>query len=245
MNAIISGRCRRALIIDGELLTELNVDSPSRIVPRRKSDLPYFFGEAADLRILQNTTMAFVRSELEGECNFTSALDLTLISLDSELPKRVREEALDGLGNHLANIDTCVRLADVLYADTFPEDADLIGALSLCNTQAAIKSHEFLFDIESRQPSISAVKQTWEAIPTKHFGSYETRRVFRQTAIRTGIFRELVWSESEEELRVLKNMLPPNIIAFFPNAREVLQVWIDNLRSVKTLTASFSLRRRA
>ena len=246
MHALISGRSRRALIIDGELLKSFDFDNPSKIVPRRKSDLSYLFGEAADLRILENTTMALVESELEDDCNFTCALDLSLISLDSELPDDIREEALEGLGELLRDLQTRERLANVLYAEPFPKDTDLAGALKLCKTRATTEAKVFLMELNSLQPLIRAVKQAWEVIPTKSFGSYEKRGVFRQSAIRAGIFRALVWSPEKPELklRVLKHTLPQSIESF-PNYEGILEIWTENLRSVKPVVKDRSERRQA
>jgi hypothetical protein len=243
MHAIISGRSRRALIIDGDLLKSLDFDNPSKIVLRQKSDLPYFFGENSDLHILENTTMPLIKSELKSDCNFTSALDLTLISLDSELPDDIREEALEGLRKRLVDPITRQRLAKVLYAEPFPEDADPVGAVRLARREA----RKFLTELISLQPSISAVKQAWEAIPTKNFGSDENRRVFQQSAVRAGVFRELVWSPEDPELKlaILEYTLPRNMIELFPNSMEIFQVWIENLRSVKKLSADRKERRLA
>jgi hypothetical protein len=78
MNAIVSGRSGRALILEGDSLRSFDLDDPSRTVPRRRSDLPYLFGEAADLRIIEDTTIESVECELRKDCNFTWALDLLL-----------------------------------------------------------------------------------------------------------------------------------------------------------------------
>ena len=85
MNAIVSGRSGRALIIDGETLKSVEIDDPSTFVPRKRSDLPYLFGDASDLRLVENATTESIVSTLTAECNSTLALDLTLISLDAEL----------------------------------------------------------------------------------------------------------------------------------------------------------------
>src|SRR5688572_26362438 len=133
MNAIVSGRSGRALLLDGESLKSFEIDDPSTVVPRRRADLPYLFGEAADLRTLENTTIESVERELRSDCQFTWALDLALISLDSELPDDIRKEALEGLEELLVEQTIVLRLENVLYSKPLPEDADLERALQLCD----------------------------------------------------------------------------------------------------------------
>ena len=144
MNAIISGRSGRALIVDGESLKSFDIDDPSMIVPRRKSELAYLFGEASDLRAVAATSISSIARELTFDCHFTWALDLALISLDSELPEDIREEALDGLEELL--VETLVRekLENVLYSHPLPDDSDLVGALKLCEIKAFSAAEDLL-----------------------------------------------------------------------------------------------------
>lgn len=107
MNAIVSGRSERALLLDGESLKSFELDDPSTIVPRHRSELPYLFGEAADLRTLENTTLESVERELRMDCHFTWALDLALISLDAELEDEIRTDALEDLEQLLPRTPQC------------------------------------------------------------------------------------------------------------------------------------------
>src|SRR5690349_11544423 len=103
MNAIVSGRSGRALILDGESLQSFDLDGPDSMLVRHPSELPYLFGEAKDLRILENTNVESVAHKLQGESDFTCALDLTLISLDPELSDDIRQEALQELDKLFAD----------------------------------------------------------------------------------------------------------------------------------------------
>lgn len=192
MNAILSGRSGRALIIEGNSLRSFDVNDPSNVVPRQQADLPYLFGEAADLRVLENTTLESVERELRNDCNFTWALDLTLISLDPELAADVRKMAVDGLNELFSCQNTLEQVESVLYAEPLPKPADPIGVLDLCELVGGATVQGFFQRLEKFQPMISNISHAWESIPTKIFGSYDNRDEFRSVAVKKGLFRALV-----------------------------------------------------
>ena len=196
MNAIVSGRSGRALLLDRESLKSFDLDDPPMIVPRKRSELPYLFGEAADLRTIENTTIESVERELRLDCHFTWALDLTLISLDSELEYDIRSDALEDLEELLKENTILERLENVLYSEPLPEDVDLTGALKLCDSNAQSMVFSFLQRLQTFQSAINCVCQTWEAIPTNTFGTHEDRNAFRHVAVREGLFRSLVLLDS-------------------------------------------------
>src|SRR5256714_8211281 len=197
MDAVISGRAGKALLLDGESLKSFDVDDPSEIVSRRQSDLPYLFGEAQDLRVIENADVESVKQALQHDCDFNWALDLTLISLDAELPDEIRKEAIEGLDELLADSRVVERLENILYARPLPEDADLEGALKLCNGTQSPNVFTLLQRFEERQSLISEVSQAWDIIPTKIFGSYDQQAQFQHIAVREGLFRALVTREPQ------------------------------------------------
>lgn len=158
MNAIVSGRSGRALIIEGETLKSIEIDDPSTFVPRKQSDLPYLFGDSADLRVVENTSAGSVVSLLTADFNFTLALDLTLISLDAELESDIRLEALEGLEELFADWKTIERVEHVMYSHPVPDDGDLDGALAICSSELELVSG-FLQRLEERQTAITEVDQ--------------------------------------------------------------------------------------
>ena len=224
MNAIVSGRSGRALILDGESLKSFDLDDPSTIVPRHRSDLPYLFGEAADLRTIENTTIESVKRELRMDCHFTWALDLALIALDAELEDDIRTDALEDLQQLLAESATAMRLEKVLYAKPLPEDADLRGALGLSDHKALSTVFGFLRRLEEHQPSITGVSHAFEIIPTKTFGGQENREVFEHVLVREGVFLGLATLDYPGALMciLLETELNPSI-QHLPNYRQVLQ----------------------
>ncbi|HEY0763147.1 MAG TPA: helix-turn-helix domain-containing protein [Pyrinomonadaceae bacterium] len=225
MNAIISGRSGRALLIDGDSLKSFEVDDPSTLTSRQQEDLPYLFGEGSDLRILEDTSIEDVELELRNHCNFTWALDLTLISLDADVPIDIRTESIESLEELLETEETLIQVENVLYAQPLPEDADLKGALELCNPSARNTVHTFLLDLDEFQPRISVVFHAWESIPTKLFGDYEARDAFRAVAINEGYFKMLA-IEPRSSLFHLQLMLNPSL-SELPNSLSILRKWHD------------------
>lgn len=222
MNAIVSGRSGRALIIEGDSLKSFDVNDPSRIVPRQQDEFPYLFGEAADLRILENTNLESVERELRNERNFTWALDLTLIALDGEQARDIRKEAIVELEILLASTRTVEQVESVLYAQALPEAADLKGALEFCEVTKT--SLGFLLRLNEYQPRISAFSRAWESIPLEKFESTEYRNEFRMVAVREGLFRELVRGLAITTI-IFRHAASNPSIKKLPNHQHILKEW--------------------
>jgi tetratricopeptide (TPR) repeat protein len=216
--------------LDGDSLKSFDVDDPSRLAPRQQSDLPYLFGETQDLRVIENTDIESVSRELKHDCDFNWALDLTLISLDAELPDDIRKEAIEGLDELLADSRVIERLESVLYARPLPEDAELAGALKLC--ERAPLSNYLLQRLDERQPLIFVVSQSWDTIPTKIFGGYDQQAEFQHVAVQEGLFRTLVIAlETQTTISTfLLNAGLNNSINQLRNSRQVLQQWVNPFR---------------
>src|SRR5262245_43107789 len=226
MNAIISGRSGRALLIDGDSLKSFEVDDPSTLTSRQQEDLPYLFGEGKDLRLLEDATIEEVELELRNNCHFTWALDLTLISLDAELPADIRTEALGSLTKLFETVETLLQVENVLYAQPLPEDADLKGALELCRSSDLNTVYRFLLDLEEFQPNISEVCHAWESIPVGMFGSYEEQQAFRSVAVSEGFFQVLAKEPPRSKLFAFR-MKARSAIRELPQYANVLGKWYD------------------
>ncbi len=251
MDAVISGRAGKALLLDGDSLKSFDVDDPSKLVSRRQSDLPYLFGETQDLRVIENADIESVQHELKHDCDCNWALDLALISLDAELPDEIRQEAIEGLDELLADSRVIERLENILYARPLPEDADLAGALNLCDETRFSNALVLLQRFQERQPLIREVSEAWDIIPTKIFGGYDQHTEFQHIAVREGLFRALVITlESQDTASSLHkpsihlvSANPNDTIPMFllntglndsikrlRNHRQVLQQWISPFR---------------
>jgi tetratricopeptide (TPR) repeat protein len=227
MNAVISGQAGRALLVDGDSLQSFDVDDPSSLVPRVPADFVYIFGEMQDLRVIENTDIESVQRELKDDSDCALALELALISLDSELPDDIRQEAIAGLDELLANDRVPDRLENVLYARPIPEDADLTAALQLSDDASLSCVSSLLRRLEQREPFISEVSEAWDSIPTKVFGDYDQQAEFMRIAVREGLFRTLVIAR-ESQGTTAAFLLSAGLnssIKQLKNHREVLKQW--------------------
>jgi tetratricopeptide (TPR) repeat protein len=230
MKAIVSGRSGTALILDGDSLQSFDLDDPDNLMVRHLSELPYLFGEAQDLRILEHTDVAAVAHELEREHNFTCALDLTLISLDSELADDIRHEALQELEGLFTDGTLIERVENVMYSAPLPEDADLMKAQELCDANLKLVQG-FLQRLEDHQPAITSAVEAWETIPVDKFPTFENKQHFRYVAVREGLWRALTTLESPASVSTF--FLKANLnrsVQQLPNYRQVLQEWTKPFR---------------
>lgn len=218
------------MILDGESLQSLEVDEPDKLVPRHQSELPYLFGEAKDVLILENTTIESVAKALERESNFTWALDLTLISLDSELPDDIRQEALEDLESLFVDGIIIERVENVLYSAPLPEDADLTRAKELCEAKLKLVQ-DFLQQLENYQPAIARVVEAWEAIPINKFTSLENKKHFRYVTVKEGLCRDLATMDSPAVFRLKAGL--NQSIQQLPNYRQILHEWTKPFRQFR------------
>jgi tetratricopeptide (TPR) repeat protein len=242
MDAVISGRAGKALLLDGDSLKSFDVDDPSKLVPRRQSDLPYLFGETQDLRVIEDTDIESVQQELKHDCHCNWALDLALISLDAELPDEIRQEALEGLDELLADSRVVERLENILYARPLPEDADLAGALNLCGETRFSNAHALMQRFQERQVLISEVSNAWETIPTKIFGSYDQQAEFQHVAVREGLFRTLVITLENQDKASSPNKASIHLASAKPT--ETISMFLLNTglnNSIKKLRSSWQV----
>ncbi|HEV7398499.1 MAG TPA: tetratricopeptide repeat protein [Pyrinomonadaceae bacterium] len=232
MNALISGRAGRALMLDGDSLRSFDVDDPSQLVPRAPSDFAYLFGEMEDLCVLENTDVESVQLKLKHESDSALALELALISLDAELPDDIRKEAMEGLDELLVEARVAERLENVLYARPLPDDADLATALELCGDASLSSVLNLLRRLEEREPFIREVCEAWDSIPTKVFGDYDQQAEFLQRAVREGLFRTLVITRESRNTTstFLLNAGLNNSVKQLRNHRPVLQQWTTSFR---------------
>lgn len=239
MNAVISGTAGRALLVDGKSLKSFDVDDPSKLVDRQRSDLLYLFGEGRDLRIIENSDIGSIAAELKFESNSALALDLTLISFDEELEADIREDALRDLDELLVDQPLREKLEGILYARPIPDDGDLLGALELFDGADLPNSFGFFDDLNRRQSLISKVSEAWNLIPTKFFADYEHRLQFQQVAVRRGLFRShvvmLETGDSISRVRASARLVRAkagldSAIKQLRNYRAILQRWADSLR---------------
>jgi tetratricopeptide (TPR) repeat protein len=230
MQAAISGIARKAVIVDGESVKLFDVDNPAQHLDCSRADIPYIFGEGLDLRFVADTSIESVRAELKSESNFRLALDLTLISFDSELEEDIRQDAIRDLDGLIRDEETSDRLEGVMYARPLPEDAELEWVLR--QDLAAPNASEFFKTLGLRQSLISDVSAAWDLIPSKVFGGDEQKLDFQRVAVQQGLFRTLV-TLLEMGSNISQFLLTAGLdaaITKLRNSREVLQQWAAPFR---------------
>ncbi|MGI8656178.1 MAG: tetratricopeptide repeat protein [Pyrinomonadaceae bacterium] len=238
MDAVISGQAGKALLLNGNSLLSFDMSDPATLVPRQQADVRFLFGEAGDLRILENTTHEAVTRELRRACDCDDALDLTLISFDPELPAEIRREAIEELEALLADGYVGEHLEYILYGRPLPASADLAGALNHCGETNAAKTQAMLRRLTGRQVEVREVSAAWDAIAADMFGGYEERAEFQRVAVREGLFRALVMArEAQATSTFLINAGLNASIIVLKNHRQVLQQWIAPFRQSNELRA--------
>lgn len=238
MDAVISGQAGKALLLSGNSLMSFDMDDPDTLVLRQQADLPFLFGEAGDLRILENTNHEDVTRELRRACDCGDALNLTLIALDPEADGEIRSEAITELEELLTDEYVAEHLEYVLYGRPLPASADIAGALNHCGEAQAANTQKMLRSLTDRQSLIREVSTAWDAIPADIFGGDEERAEFQRVAVREGLFRALV--TAREALTTPAFLITAGInasIIALKNHRQVLQQWIAPFRQSNELRA--------
>lgn len=231
MQAVISGRAGKALLLDEGSLKSFDVADPATLVSRQMADLPYLFGDSQDLRIIEGAAIESIARELENDYQLNLALDLTLLSLDPELPDHIRLRALQNIERLTTDDQLVVGLENIIYARPVPEDGDLAGALTLCSEASITNTGGLLRRIEEHQSLIGEVSASWQTIPTKVFGSYENQAEFQRLAVREGLFRSFVlMRDGQRTLNsvLLRATVNASVIKM-PNYWPVLQHWSGQL----------------
>src|SRR6185295_9967399 len=143
MDAVISGKAGKALVLDDGVLMSVDLNDASEFVPRRPADIRVLLGESNDAIVIENATREEIIRRLEIEKCSATALDLTLISLDPELSDEVRMEAVEALDELLADAAVVVSVESTLYGKPLPVGADVMGALAFCEGRGASISQSF------------------------------------------------------------------------------------------------------
>jgi hypothetical protein len=228
MDAVISGRVGKALLLEGDSLRSFDVDDPGTLVSMVASDYQLLFGDAPDLQFLEDTDAAAFARALEFEHNCACALDVALISLDPELSTELRAEAVGALEELIRDERVLTRLEYILYAEPLPPAADLRGALEQCEASRAATVRTTFEILEHHQQAIREVKLAWDAIPLRTFEDEENHEQFKHLAVHEGLFRSLVLARgSQPQITHFRaDSLRNPSVRKMQHSREVLGQWI-------------------
>ena len=219
MDAIVSGRAGKAILLDGNSLFSVEVGAPDKLVPRQEWELRLLLGDARDIQIFENIDQKSVADKLSFASDSVYALDLALITLDAELPEDVRKEAADELNLLLHDKKLIKRLESILYASPLPDNGDIKGVL----TYSSGATQTLFQNLAACQSTIREVWQAFLLIPEKFFGDSEAKEAFRRIAVDGGMFRDLVILL--EQGKGVANFLVTHL-SVQPRYRTALQEWV-------------------
>jgi tetratricopeptide (TPR) repeat protein len=228
MNALISGRTGHALLVDGGPLWLVNLEAPRKLVSVNPSAIRLLFGNSSDTEVLEDTDIKSVMQVLEQKHREACAMDLILISFDSQLSRELRSEALCALEELVGDRVLLNTLENLLYGQPVPRRVDLGGAVKLCYAHKLSMVREVLQAFLESQPGIREVRLAWDSIQIGVFGDAASKLQFERIGISEGLFRSLAIARGSgskvDQFRV-SFMLNPAITAL-PNHRDVLQEWV-------------------
>jgi hypothetical protein len=230
MQAIFSGEAGVALLVDGETLSSIHAGRTDEVIRRARRDIPYLFGGASDLELVEQVELPQVAHRLEIETAKADALQLALILLDRQLSPDTRRDAAAELKD-LQQIEGVTEWVEgVLYARPLPVTADLPGAFSCCSGDAA-PVRGLLRRLSARQKEIREVYCAWEQIPARVFGPDKDRQPALAAAVRGGLFRDLVLSRAAKislDTFYLRSLVKP-WWAVVRNHGRILREWLSPL----------------
>jgi len=234
MQAVLSATAGLAFLIDGNKFLSMDAGAPENPVRRRAGDFLHLFGDASDLLFLEDVTLEEVRQRLQQLAKEDDALALALICLDSQLAPGVRRESAADLEEMFEAIGDS--LANMLFAHSLPEDADLTGALRLAEESNADRLCELLKSVRSRQDAVREVREAWLRLPERLFEKASDRSYARAVLVREGFFRRLVQVRYGEDSldSFLANALQSESVQNLTNYRELLQGWVQPFEASST-----------
>src|SRR5262245_48864467 len=184
IDAVISGRTGTALLIDGDSSFSFEVHN-QLLTPRQPYEWRFLFGDAKDLRYLEETSLSLVKETLQCAYNDVCALDLMMIILDSKLSDDVRQKAVEAIETLLIAPEVVQRLESILYSQRLPDVAviNLNKVFDYCDKKRWNAIFDITINLRNRQRSIHDVSLAWDMIPEDVFPVKEQKEEFKHAAI--------------------------------------------------------------
>jgi hypothetical protein len=139
MDAVVSGRARVAIIVEGDQLWSIHPEDPREQVPRGPAEWRHLIGDARDLEFIEDIDSDALVRRLDLACDADDALHLALILLDAEEPEEIRSEAAGELEELFGSEEIVQLLERNLYGALLPADADLAGAFLAADLRRPIE----------------------------------------------------------------------------------------------------------
>jgi tetratricopeptide (TPR) repeat protein len=222
LRALISGQAGVAVIIDGDEVVSVDVESRQRVA-RSQQDWPWLLNDADDICQLEETSEAQAIAELDIAWRKDRSLHLALILLDRETEHQTRAQCLDLLEQFLTDGAISKHVLYRLHVAPFPANADVRQAIAIAKKRRCAKVNSILQQTQEAQPCIARSRQAWDLLPPDIFGSSAAKESFGFRAVESGLFAAISSAREVDSSE-------------FPWANaEVLRRW---RRSIKSLDSS-------
>src|ERR1700693_712897 len=230
MKALVSGQAGLAVLLEGDHVSSLHVDSAEE-VPRSGGDILHLLSEATDVFELDQATLESANEALERAWRKDRSLQLTLVLLDAEADPEARQLSVECLEEFFADASVLEFVANRLYAAQLPPLSDLVGALLLTEAQGCAQVAHFLEDLGGHQKDIQLARESWDAIFSGRFGSQQVKAHFGQALVVLGAFRNLVHALPAQRDAILLECMTNSSFSQFPDNRNILMTWAAPLRA--------------
>ncbi len=221
-NAIISGRLRVAVVGDA---------SPQYVIRRDDLDEQVAIAPAEARTLLRKCPTPSIRlvwmarkyaTNSSSASDSSTALDLVLFLLDTNLSDETRDCAASELEELIASVHVINRLQQLLYAKPLPREADIDRAIQIAASRPGVYS--FLCELRDEQPLIVAVRDAWNLMPFDE----GKRRAFESAFLTHGVFAAFVKALTDDTNIndvVLQFGLNTSLKSELPNVTHVLSAW--------------------
>jgi tetratricopeptide (TPR) repeat protein len=187
LKVLISGQAGLAVIVDGDGVASIDVETRHRIA-RSPQEWPYMLSDANDVYELNDISDAEIVKELDLAWQKDRSLHLVLVLLDRDADKKARQESATYLDEFLADDQVFEHILNRLHVAPLPDVADLQGAIDIVKSRGNIRTGAILDQIAKGQQAIRRCRQAWDLLPADLFGSSNAKETFGFRAVEQGFF---------------------------------------------------------
>ena len=234
IRAAVSGRSSAALVVDGEHWYRLDGENLwGDFKPAGPHEWPYVFGVAEDIQYLEANDFDEVRRRLAAAVDQDHALSLALIFLDittKETTRRVAAEDLDTIIKRTP--DVMGFLWKVFASRPLPYDASIWDAFE----SSAEDAQGFFLELNTSQPAIAAVGQSWETVAQELFTGID-RDEFFAYATHAGIplaLVEAVRKQVEPAIPDLRDLPEHWKVG---DVQRIVRQWVEQIEQPRATTS--------
>ena len=231
MQAIVSGQAGLAVLIDGESVYSIDADAPDVSTSRDRADLQHLFAGADDVVEFPVEDRAAVVRSLHLNRSCDRALRMTLILLDCDEASETRSLAAECVEERLADESVKDWLLARLYQAPIPAGGDLAGAVQLTSRDDLPLVRGILVDLETAQPHIAALVDTWSEVDVAATSSSLDKPVLFDRLVAAGACYQIAHAASAGHAGTATLKLLAGPVAQLPGARAVITSWAGLLKA--------------